>query len=274
MPRCFTSTSATQWGEQMKEWYLQKGSPYFYSAMERDEFDAYLGRGAFREVLETSPIAGEAKICKSRITEEGKSVLCVMQNRTNDSVDSTGMRQLLTEIGTMAGHNYVRYKDEWYIVSSDNGENGVYEKSVLWKCNIPLRFISPITGEIAEYPVYMVNATKYSSGEKTGKNITIESSQFSILIPYNEETIKLRNGTRFLVDLDDEIPTAYKVTQIDTINYRYGTHALLMFMAVADEFNAATDDAASGVADRYTPQDRLEESGEPPIGESQESWWD
>ena len=258
----------------MKSWYLQKGNPYFLSAMEREEFDAYLSLGAFREVLDTSPIAGDALICHSRITEDGTAIRCIMQNRTNDSIDSTAERQFLTEIGTMAGHNYVRYKDEWYIVASDNGENGVYEKCVLWKCNVPLRFVSPVSGEIVEYPVYMVNATKYSSGEKAGKNITIETSQFSILIPYNEETIKLRNGTRFLVDLDDEIPTAYRITQIDAINYRYKTHALLMFMAVADEFNPMTDDAKQGVADMYTPQDRLEEKGEDLPETSEESWWD
>lgn len=258
----------------MKEWYLRNGKPYFYSAMEQDEFDEYLSRGAFREVLETSPIAGRAKICRSRITEDGTNVLCIMQNRTNDSIDSTAERQFLTEIGTMPGHNYVHYKDEWYIVASDNGENGVYEKCVLWKCNVPLRFVSPITGDVVEYPVYMVNATKYSSGEKAGKNITIETSQFSILIPYNEETIKLRNGTRFLVDLDDEIPTAYKITQIDAINYRYKTHALLMYMAVADEFNPVTDDAKLGVANMYTSQDRLEEKGETVPEGSEESWWD
>ena len=200
-------------------------------------------------------------MCKTRITEEGTPILCIMQNRTNDSIDSTGERQLLTEIGTMNGINYVLYGDQWYIVASDDGENGVYEKSVLWKCNIPLRFISPATGEIVEYPVYMVNATKYSSGERTGKNITIETSQFSILIPYNEETIKIRNGFRFLVDLDTEIPTAYKVTQIDAINYRYGTHALLMLMAVADEFNPMTDDAENGIADRFTAEDRIEDAG-------------
>jgi len=61
-------------------------------------------------------------------------------------------------------------------------------------------FISDISGEIVSYPVHMKNATQYNSGETAREQETIGSSKFLMFIPYNEETIKIDHGKRFLID--------------------------------------------------------------------------
>lgn len=256
----------------MKDWYLATGSPYYITG-ENEDFNAY--KGAFEEAAR-SLLGAKMDLCENRITQIPRHCHAIMQNKTNDSIDSTGARQLLTSIGTMQDICYVYHDKEWYIAASDTDNQGWYEKTVLWRTNVDLKFVSPVTGEVVMYPVYMTNSTKYSSGEAVKSQLTIESSQFRILIPANDETIEIRNGTRFLVDLDKKSPTAWKVSQVDTITCRYKTRQVLSIMAVADEFNPAFDDPEEMVANRYGYEDRLEDEGTPPPTpeETEGSLWD
>ncbi len=74
--------------------------------------------------------------------------------------------------------------------------NRIYEKAVLWKCKHSIRFISPLTGEIVEYPVYSTNSTQYGTGEAGKTQMAVGADQHLIYLPYNEETIMLDAQSR------------------------------------------------------------------------------
>ena len=52
-------------------------------------------------------------------------------------------------------------------------------------------------------------------------HLSIGSSKFLIYIPYNQETIKIKHKRKFLIDRNTHDPTAFEVTQVDTISHNY-----------------------------------------------------
>ena len=134
--------------------------------------------------------------------------------------------------------------------------NRIYEKAVLWKCKHSIRFISPLTGEIVEYPVYSTNSTQYGTGEAGKTQMAVGADQHLIYLPYNEETIMLDAQSRFLMDKNKVNPTAYRITRVDPVSYAVGNEraedGLIQWAVLEDQFNAATDNAELMVADYYT----------------------
>lgn len=256
-----------------KDFYLSTGLPVYFGNVEREDFAAY-GSPSFREVLEVSPIASGAELCDSRMTDVRRPIRCVMLNQTNDSIDSTGQRRMLTEMGTVGRSRYIVFQDEWYLIVNNPDDQGWYEKSVLWKCDRILKFKSPLTGEVVGYPVYMTNSTKYSSGEQENSMMTLKSNQHSILIPDNEETALLGNGHRFIIGRAKGVPSLWRITQVDDISYQYDGVGLIQFVVAGDVYNPAVDDAENGVADMWTSEERPGSNGKPEAPEDDTvDWW-
>lgn len=141
------------------------------------------------------------------------------------------------------------------MVSSLPDNNCIYEKAVLWKCKHNIRFISPLTGEIVEYPVFSTNSTQYGTGEADKTNMSVGEDQHLIYIPYNKETIMLDDRFRFLMDKNRVNPTAYRITKVDPVSYavgeEYENDGLIQWSVLEDQFNGATDNAELMVADYY-----------------------
>ena len=239
-----------------KEWYLMH-RPLYNSGFESCEFEAFAHDG-FREVLE-SFIADDVKIYDKTITAKPKVVRAVIQNVTSDTINSSVVRQILCEIGTLHCGQYVEYDGGFWLVSSLPDNNKMYEKAILWKCKQNIRFISPLTGEMVEYPVYSINSTQYGTGESTRQYITVGDAQHLIYIPYNEETILLDDRARFLIDMNPRRITAFRITQVDTMSYAVGDEhpddGLLQWTVMETQYNAATDDAETMTADYYKKKD-------------------
>ena len=156
-----------------------------------------------------------------------------------------------------------------WLVSSLPDNNRIYEKAVLWKCKHTIRFISPLTGEIVKYPVYSTNSTQYGTGELEKTYMTVGEDQHLIYIPYNEETIKLDDQFRFLMDKNRESPSAYRITRVDPVSYAVGDErnedGLIQWAVLQTQFNDATDSKELMIAD-YFPQ--KPEEVVPPAGQS------
>lgn len=128
--------------------------------------------------------------------------------------------------------------------------NKMYEKAIAWQCKYSIKFVSPTSGEIVEYPVYDINSTQYGSGETSEDHLTLGTSQHLIYIPYNEETIKLDSGFRFLIDKNRDNPTAYRLAQVDPGGYSCGKDdGLIQWTIVESQFDEKTDSKELMVAD-------------------------
>lgn len=231
----------------MKEWYLIN-RPLFNSGYEKEEFESYSQEG-FSELLE-SFIGSEIYIYPS-LDAEIKTI-GIIQNVTTDSGYNTFIRQILTPTNTLKTGYYVKYNNAFWLIKDIVDNNKIYEKTIMFYCNYSLNFVSDISGKIVTYPVYMKNATQYNSGETARNQETIGSSKFLIYIPCNAETIKVDHGNRFLIDRNVDNPTAFEVTQVDTISHNYDYNiGVLRWTVVENQFNRETDNKELMVADYY-----------------------
>lgn len=240
--------------EESKSWYRMT-RPLFNSGFEDDEFWAY-GQDGFQELLD-SFIGSDVFIYDKTIEAEPQQVRAIIQQKTSDVYTSATARQILCNIGVLKCGQYVKYDGMFWMVNSLPDNNRIYEKAVLWKCLHSVRFVSPITGKIVEYPVYSTNSTQYGTGEAEKTQLIVGADQHLIYVPYNQETIKLDTQTRFLIDKNKINPTAYRITRVDPISYAVGDErmddGLIQWAVLEDQFNPATDNAELMVADYYTP---------------------
>lgn len=240
--------------EESKSWYKMT-RPLFNSGFEDDEFWAY-GQDGFNEVLD-SFIGSDVKIYDKSLHIKPQEVRAIIQNATSDVFNSTTVRQILCNIGILKCGQYVKDSDVIWMVSSFPDNNRIYEKAVLWKCKHSIRFISPITGEIVEYPVYSTNSTQYGTGEKEKTNISVGDDQHLIYIPYNEETIMLDDHFRFIMDKNKVNPTVYRITRVDPVSYAVGKEfqedGLIQWSVIETQFNEERDSRDHMVADYYSP---------------------
>lgn len=252
--------------DESKTWYRMT-RPLFNSGFEDDEFWTY-GQDGFQELLD-SAIGSDVLIYDKSIQKEPITVRAIVQNKTSDVYNSTVVRQILCNIGVLKCGQYVECEGAMWLVSALPDNNRIYEKAVLWKCKHTIRFISPLTGEIVKYPVYSTNSTQYGTGELEKTYMTVGEDQHLIYIPYNEETIKLDDQFRFLMDKNRESPSAYRITRVDPVSYAVGDErnedGLIQWAVLQTQFNDATDSKELMIAD-YFPQ--KPEEVVPPAGQS------
>ena len=235
------------------EWYLMQ-RPLFNSGFEDDEFSAFSQDG-FEEVLD-SFLADDIEIFDKRLTANPVISRAVIQGVTSDTYNNSVIRQFLCRIGTLRSGQYVKARDQIWMIYSMPDNNKVYEKAVGWQCKHSIRFVSPISGEIVEYPVYDINSTQYGSGETDRTYISVGSANHLVYIPYNEETIQIDSGFRFLIDKNKKNPTAYRLAQVDPISYSCGENdGIIQWTIVESQFDEKTDNKELMVADYYGKSD-------------------
>ena len=238
-----------------KSWYLMT-RPLFNSGLEKEEFENYSQDG-FEDALE-SFISSDIEIYDQNFILL-QSLKSIVQNVTADTESSSFIRQILIPIGNLKTGYYVKYNDSFWLIKDIVDNNGVYEKAIMFFCNYKMNFISDVSGEIVSYPVYMKNATQYNSGETAREQETIGSSKFLIFIPYNEETIKIDHGKRFLIDKNHDNPTAFEITQVDTISHNFDDDfAVIRWTLVESQFNPKTDNKELMIADYYKDENNNE----------------
>lgn len=238
--------------EESKSWYRMT-RPLFNSGFEDDEFWAY-GQDGFQEVLD-SFLGSNVLIYEKSIGVNPQSVRAIVQQKTSDVYNSTVVRQILCNIGVLRYGQYVNHDGAFWLVSALPDNNRIYEKAVMWKCKHTIRFLSPITGEIVEYPVYSTNSTQYGTGVVEKTNVDVGGDQHLVYLPYNEETIMLDDGFRFIMDKNRVQPTVYRITRVDSVSYAVGEEkyddGLIQWAVLEDKFNDATDSKEEMVADYY-----------------------
>lgn len=234
----------------MQDWYLIRKPPVYLSGYETEDFDFYAVDG-FDE-LANSFLGADIILYDENLRPiyEGRGII---QNRTADSYTNSVNRQILVSsaLGNRVHYVYDKNEDVYWLVNAPVSRNGFYSKLIAWYCKYRLRFISPVSGEVVEYPIYTINSTQYNSGETDGQKITVGSAQHLIYLPYNEETALIDNGVRFLLDKRTTIPTAYRLTQVDSTSYGFQEQSILQWTVLEDQFSPLTDNKELMVADYY-----------------------
>ena len=150
---------------------------------------------------------------------------------------------------------YVKYDGAFWLVSALPDNNRIYEKAVLWKCKHSIRFVSPLTGEIVDYPVFSTNSTQYGTGELEKTHMNVGEDQHLIYLPFNQETILLDDNFRFIMDKRRDKPSVYRITRVDPVSYAVGSEreedGLIQWSVLQDQLNTATDSVELMIADYH-----------------------
>lgn len=231
-----------------KEWYLLN-QPYLYTNGYENEDFTYYGDKAFNELLETF-LAKDIYKYDSKIWEPPVQERMIIQNVTSDSINTSDIRQVLCKIGSLKCGAYLEFDGQYWIVASLPSNNGFYEKAILMYCNDFLNTISKNTGEIIKYPIPSENATKYNIGIKYETQVTIGSTQKTVFLPCDNETIEFNRNQRFLFGKDSRI-NAYSISQLDPCSYKCENGGLLQLTLVEDQFSPERDNAELLIADYY-----------------------
>lgn len=141
----------------------------------------------------------------------------------------------------------------WLCINANN-LHGIQWEGTLAFCNYKIKFFSPLTKEIVEYPISAINSTQYGSGETDRYDqklhMTIGTSQMIIYITFDEHTCLIDSGFRFLMDRNKNNPTAFEVKQADTISYSDANGRGYIHLTVAeDQFDPKRDNKELMIAD-------------------------
>ncbi len=238
--------------EESQKWY-HATVPVFNSGFEDDEFCTY-GQDGFNELL-FSALGADVTLYDKRIAAPARPARAIVQQRTSDTFNGADDRQVLCPIGTLHCGQYMKYNGGWWLVAGMPDDNRIYEKAVCWKCKHSIRFLSPLTGEIVEYPVYSENSTQYGTGEAKKNQMVVGEDQHLVYLPFNEETILIEDRFRFIMDKNLARPSVFRVTRVDPVSYAVGDErredGLIQWSVLEDQFNEATDSAELLVADYH-----------------------
>lgn len=121
-------------------------------------------------------------------------------------------------------HIYAGSIVEWngrhFIIQYTDCEDEIYQRGIMQQCNIYLKWQNA-EGEIIGRYGYSEDISMYATGVVTNKLLDSLELNFKINIPMDEETIKLRRGKRFLLDVISDEPNAYILTNrnVNSLNF-------------------------------------------------------
>jgi hypothetical protein len=222
--------------------------PHHLSKHEADSFDDY-AVDYFDEHLIDGILGRDVTIYEKTMYVPGVNLRAIVQNVTTDVLNLANVRQIICHIGTLKSGQYVENEGRIWLINSLPDNNGIYEKAIMWYCKHTVSFVSPISGDTVEYPVYSTNSTQYGTGERVKPTITVIGATKLLWIPYNEETVLLDNGHRFVIDKNTLNPTVYRLTQVDTETMAAGKDDGLIQWSILQDQSRAIDDVVGKIAD-------------------------
>lgn len=227
----------------MQEWYLMtpETRPNITGGFENDVFLDYK-EDAFAEALSTD-IAKTVILCNSDMTEIGEIRVIIMDNLANTQLKSME-RSVFAVIGTLKAGMYIKFENQYWLISGYPGNNGVCEKATAILCQYELIWQDD-DGKIIRRWANFTSASKYDNGRSGNSTIILTSNNFTIWIPEDDDGTTL-DGRRVFIDRvkTGQLPTkVFEITRSDDVLYLFGKDhgGILSFIADKDELDKVTD---------------------------------
>ena len=173
-------------------------------------------------------------------------------HRTSSSANGVTVKfQTLNDTRIVVGDLIVdTVNNEYWICTEAFNIDTINYQGKFTLCNWMLKWQNA-QGDILEYPCYNANTTQYNTGETPNRQFTVGSSQHSVLLPCDENTVILDTPQRFFLDKNYLHPTTYIITQNDTTSLNFGTKGIIRLTLAEYEFNTAKDRIDLGVCDYF-----------------------
>lgn len=131
-------------------------------------------------------------------------------------------------------------------------------RGYIYKCNKTITWQNTL-GQIVSTPSYVTNKGTGTSMSNT-QHMSLYNSKYIVEIPFTPDTVNIKVGQRFIVDVLNGVPLVYEVVFINTGNICEGEDGGTIVLDVDKaEFNPATDNLELRVCDYVEPIAVLEE---------------
>jgi len=122
--------------------------------------------------------------------------------------------------------DYVNWNNNVWIVYESDTDDEVYVDGIIRICNYKLHWQNE-SGEIISRYAHVLNASAYNNGEKENKTLTLQSNQFMVYLPYDNETMLLDDNKRIHMSKNIRKCKPYEITRIDDISYDFTDKGLI-----------------------------------------------
>ena len=147
--------------------------------------------------------------------------------------------QSLPDQKILAG-DYVEWADSMWLVLNADSDDEVYTDGNLRQCQHRI-YWQKADGTIVSRYAYTENASAYNNGEKENNTITLQSNQFMVYLPYDDETAELDNGKRVHMSRSNIKCKPYELTRPDDITYGFGKKGVLNIIFTQTQYNPDED---------------------------------
>ena len=147
--------------------------------------------------------------------------------------------QSLPDQKILAG-DYVEWADSMWLVLNADSDDEVYIDGNLRQCQHRI-YWQKADGTIVSRYAYTENASSYSNGETGNNTITLQSNQFMVYLPYDEETAELDNGKRVHMSRSNAKCKPYELTRPDDVTYGFGEKGVLNIIFTQTQYNQDND---------------------------------
>jgi hypothetical protein len=169
--------------------------------------------------------------------------------------------------------DYVEWANSTWLVLNADCDDEIYTDGNLYQCQHCIYWQKP-DGAIVSRFVYTENASAYNNGETGNNTITLQSNQFMVYMPYDEETAELDNGIRIHMSRSNSKCKPYDLTRPDDITYGFGEKGGLNSIFTQTQYNqdkdklVTLDDGTKVWICDYIEMDNTEEPTTPSTPES------
>ena len=141
---------------------------------------------------------------------------------------------------TVLAGDYVEWANSVWLVLNADCDDEVYTDRNLRQCQHKI-FWQKDDGTIVSRYAYTENASAYNNGEKGNNTITLQSNQFMVYLPYDDETAELDNGKRIHMSRSNAKCKPYELTRPDDITYGFGEKGVLNIIFTQTQYNQDKD---------------------------------
>ena len=147
--------------------------------------------------------------------------------------------QSLPDQKILAG-DYVEWANSVWLVLNADSDDEVYTDGNLRQCQHRI-YWQKADGTIVSRYAYTENASAYNNGETGNNTITLQSNQFMVYLPYDDETAELDNGKRVHMSRSNIKCKPYELTRPDDITYGFGKKGVLNIIFTQTQYNPDED---------------------------------
>ena len=197
------------------------------------------------------------------VTVDGITAQVIIQNHSNPIHQSDVDKKILLPMNTSVNTgSYIAFRGQtWLINSNVTIIDDAYKMCQMQLCNYTLLFQSA-DGTILSYPC--IDSTNSTVGISVNNTLAVPNSIYTIKLPFDANTVLLREDRRFFISRNTTKPRSYKITKVNDTEFAYGDKGLIEFTLEQTVKDYPNDRVDLGICDYFDPTI----APTPPVGSS------